>query len=62
MFTKKVRTHLQAAKIYDDEVWHVAVETRLWYEKVRWFKVDPQIQDLPGLNDVGQACRDQSPS
>lgn len=53
--------HLQAAKVHDDEVRRVAVETRLWYQQVGWLQVDPQVQNLPGLNDVRQPCID-SPS
>lgn len=51
-----MKGHLQAAKVHDDEVRHVAVETRLWYQEVGRLQVDPQVQDLPGLDDVGQTC------
>lgn len=53
-----MKAHLQASKVHDDEVRCVGVKTRLWYQQVGWLEVDLQVQNLPGLNDVGQTCRD----
>lgn len=45
-------THLKTSKIDDDQVWCFTIEARLWYQKVGWFQVNPQVEYFPGLNDV----------